>query len=113
MAAHANEIVDLQDQKFRVASLNQKDRTQAELRDMALPLRWRTHRYSTLRFHQSQLPWRCLAKVVFLIKQAGLKRPQVKSGAVTLKQRFGPAATKSPYEDGTTHIVTVPADMLK
>ena len=30
-----------------------------------------------------------------LIKQAGLKRPQAATGAVTLIQRFGSAATKS------------------
>ena len=32
----------------------------------------------------------------FLIKQAGLKRAQAATGAVTLIQRFGSAATKSP-----------------
>ncbi len=33
----------------------------------------------------------------FLIKQAGLKRPQAQSGAVTLIQRFGSAANLNPY----------------
>ena len=32
----------------------------------------------------------------FLIKQAGLKRTEAQTGAVTLIQRFGSTATKSP-----------------